>query len=294
MSRVRHVLIVGEIPAALAPRVSSGPTIIFSNGYEGCSLAAWTNTGAGGGPFGNPRAGKPSDSPPVKRYAGNCAMEADSNPEYVRDVSPAAESFYRARLYVFPSIDTGEVTVFRAARAAGETVFTLGYDATTGAFVVRTDDGAGGLTVTAQQNRWYSVEFSFSNGSPRELRFTIQGAGMSVPLANNLTISSGLQASDVVDQADLGWVATRAGAPTGSITVDAFESARFAAIGRLCRGDGNADSALDIRDSVAVGREFGSTGIPAPGQPDCNEDGAVNNSDRDCVRNRILNEETCP
>jgi hypothetical protein len=172
----------------------------------------------------------------------------------------------------------------------------VSYDTAANAFKIYTGaDATADATVPAAEGSWYAVELNYSNASPAELRYTIVGAGGNV-LANDVAITTGITGTDVIDQAELGWVSNITAGGTGEITTDAFESRRNTAIGRLCRGDSNGDAALNVGDRVSMTNEIlRSPGLfPAAGQPDCNEDGAVNVGDRVCVTNRILAVNTCP
>ena len=60
------------------------------------------------------------------------------------------------------------------------------------------------------------------------------------------------------------------------LNFDAYESRRTTEIGRLCRGNPDADGTRDINDLQVLFTELQSLGgTPAPGTPDANEDGSV-------------------
>lgn len=254
-----------------------------------CSTTAWANTGSGGGETGNPIEGEPDDVTPVKRYSGRCGLLSNTAaPSYVTDVSPAAEPKYRARFYFLTGLTGGEAVVFRAADAGDASKIRVTYDGTADAIkiYVGADNTADATVPNVVGNRWYAVELNYSNASPAELRYTVRGNGVDAPIANDLVISTGIAGTDVIDTAQLGYVAAIT-APAGSITTDAFESRRNTAIGFLCRGNANTDTTRNSGDLVAIRNEFLGAAL-APSQPDCNEDTNVNSGDLVCVRNLFL------
>jgi hypothetical protein len=267
---------------------------IFANGFE-CDLDAWGFTGPGGGSVGTPLVGSPYGTPSIRRYAGNCAMRAEASPSFVRDVSPVEESRYRARVYVYASLTSGEVVFLRAADASDATKLRVSYVGSGSVFriYVGADATPDGTVSGVVQNRWYAVEVSFSNASPSEVRYTVHGAGSATPLANDVLATANPGATDVIDQIEIGWIQDLS-AGVGTITFDDFVSTRdVAAIGRVCRGDADASGVLDVVDSIRMLREINLFAL-SPGSPDCNEDGSVNAADRVCLRQRILAEAACP
>lgn len=254
-----------------------------------CSTTAWANTGSGGGEVGNPTEGEPDDATAVRRYSGRCGLLSNvAAPSFVTDVSPAAEPKYRARFYFYTGLTGGEAVVFRAADASDVSKIRVSYDGTADAAKIYVGaDGTADATVNGiLGNRWYAVELNFSNASPAELRYTIKGAGSDTPVAADAVISTGISGTDVIDTAQLGYVAAVT-APAGAITTDAFESRRNTAIGFLCRGNANTDTTRNSGDLVAIRNEFLGAALAA-GQPDANEDGNINSGDLVIVRNLFL------
>ena len=267
----------------LASPAQGQDSALFVNGWEGCSTTNWT-----GGVIGTPIAGEPDDDIPVRRYQGRCALRATQAGNFVRDNSPVAEPKYRMRFYAYTGMSgAGEAVVFRATRASDSaSMLRVSYDTQLNAFkiYVGTDAAADGTATGAADNRWYSVEIAFSNAAPAEVRYTIQGAGSTFPLpsANNVLATSAPTLADVVDTAEVGWVQSIGGPPTGEVVVDAFSSFREAPIGRLCRGDANGDGNRNSGDHTTNTSEI-LGGALATGQPDCTEDGVLDVRDRVCV-----------
>jgi hypothetical protein len=256
-----------------------------------CQTTNWT-----GGAQGAPLAGEPDDATPVSRYSGKCGLRSTASGSYVRDNSPAAEPKYRARFYAFTGVTgTGEAVVFRATRASDSAaMIRVTYD--TGVdqfkFYVGPDATADG-SVAAVEGRWYSIELNYSNAAPAELRYTVQGNASNTPVANNALATAAPTAADVIDTAELGWVAST-GAPTGAVNVDAFDSRRTSPIGRLKRADSNNSQTCSAGDITATARDIiailtsGNQGVLALGQPDCNENGTVSAGDITCTAQVII------
>jgi hypothetical protein len=280
----------------LVKLIAASFALVGMDAAMACSTAAWTNTGAGGGEVGNPTEGEPDDATPVRRYSGRCGLLSNTAaPSFVADVSPAAEPKYRARFYFYTGTTAGEAVVFRAADAGDASKIRVTYDgaAQQAKFYVGADGTADGTVSNVVRNRWYAVELNFSNASPAELRYTVKGAGSDTPIANDVAATAAPAGTDVIDTAQLGFVAPIS-ATTGAITTDAFESRRNTAIGFLCRGNANTDTARNSGDLVAIRNEFLGVALAA-GQPDANEDGGVNSGDLVIVRNIFLaGQGACP
>lgn len=260
-----------------------------------CSTAAWTATG--GGEVGNPVEGEPDDAVPVARYSGRCGLASSNAASFVRDNSPAGEPKYRARFYVYTgtTAGAGNAVVFNATNASNASMIRVAHDTTANVFnfYVSGNDVADGVVTGVLDNRWYSIELNFSNSAPAELRYTVVGAG-GATLANNVATLAAPQATDVIDTAELGWVANLGGTPTGRVNTDAFESRRNTAIGRLPRASSNGDAVCNATDITFTANDIlsiltdGAAGSLAPGQPDCDENGQINASDITCTANVII------
>lgn len=242
-------------------------------GALACTTAAW-NGGAS-----NATAGEPGDG--IARYSGSCGLEvAASGNGHVTDNSPANETDYRARFYVYTGTATGNPVIFQATDAddgAGTALVTVTYDTANSQF----DFASGSATGSAsgiQSNRWYGVEFYYDAGNA--ITASVWGAGNDAP--SNVSFSGSVAAGNV-NSARLGVLGAATAADT--MKFDEFESTRSTTtpIGALCRSDANGDGSRNSGDGLAIRNEFLQIGL-ATGQPDCNEDGNINSGDGLCVR----------
>jgi len=222
-----------------------------------------------------------------RRYAGACGMRPASGAvSYVGDDSPAGETTYRTRFYVYTGAPAGETTVFRAFPdngAAGTPVFEVRYNPTAATWSVWSG-GASRLTVAnVVANRWYTMEIVYAQNQPLTLITRTQGA--------KVTTSTAVALTGLIHSVALG--SFTAVGNTASMYFDSFASTRQpAALGALCRGDANKDNLLNIFDAVVATNER-INGVIAQGQPDCNEDGNINVFDNACIIGRRLAANTC-
>lgn len=240
---------------------------------QSCSLGAWSATTTSAPGF--LVAGHPAATDAVPRYSGACAAIARAPGNFVADDRPSMESRYVARFYVLASAGAhaGSPTLFRA-RGASAPVLEIAIEG--GNLRVRGEGSEVATGPALSAGRWYAVELVWRAGIDAVVR--VQGAGQ--PASTPVTLALANTAARI-DRVELGWIA---GTGTGSVVVDAFESQRFAAVGRLCRGDANGDQQRDPADVVAMRAEILGTALAAA-QPDCNEDGRINAADLVCVRN---------
>lgn len=252
---------------------------------------------------GTPTPGNPTPSDAdgvVSRYSGACGLKSSAAGNYVQDGSPSGEAAYIARFYVYTG-NTGEADVFHArsngANAATDAtgvaddynVVRVTYDAGVGALKFYNRSNVASAPVTAAPNKWFAVELAWTRSSG-ELDVVVRGGSLAQVNPAAFTGFSVADNAHGVDYARLGWISGGAGGP---VYVDAFESRRSTPIGRLCRGNANAnvlsDVEIDNSDSIAVRNEVLSNGATlAGGNPDCNEDGEVGTADQICIRNYIL------
>lgn len=249
-----------------------------------CSIAAWN-----GGPMGSPLAGRPTDATPVARYSGQCGLRAAASGSFVTDNTPTAEATFRARFYIYTGLTTGSAVVYRALNAASAEQISVTYNQGAGnlSFAI---PGAAAQTVPAVANAWYSIELNWAAAGT--LFATVRGNAATTDATANIT---GGTAGGAIDTAQLGWV-SGAGTVTGTsrgIIADAYESRRSTAIGRLCRGDANANNAITVGDAVQILNESFPGGALTSGQPDCNENGAVTVGDAVCALNRSFIANVC-
>lgn len=246
---------------------------IFSPNAVACDLDHWSSVAATA-PGVSLKTGQPDDATPVSRYSGYCAMVASAPGNYVNDESPNSETKFYARFYVLAATTGGPVTIFRARNAANTTMLAVRYTGSSFEFVTRGSNYASSAPVVP--GRWYAIQLSWLPGSAMTAK--VQGAGSA---ALPLVTTEASLAGDRVDSVSLGWIE---GAATGSITIDAYESRRLTAVGRLCRGNADANHVRNSRDQISAREEFLKSSL-AKGQPDCNEDGAVDSGDLVCMRN---------
>lgn len=252
------------------------------SGALACTTGAWNGGAINGAVAGDPDGG-------VARYSGECALEpVAAGASYVIDNSPANESNYRARFYVYTGNPSGSPVIFRATDAddAGGTArIEVTYDNAGNSFNFSANGATGSIGGIAD-NRWYGIELYYAAGS--EFTASVKG---NVGTAQNVVIS-GTPGAQTINSAALGAI-TAAGA-SDTMKFDEFESTRSTTtgIGFLCRGDANGTEPVNILDRTAVVNEILSTSR-APGQPDCTEDGAVNILDRTCIVNKILSGGSC-
>ncbi|AVP96026.1 hypothetical protein C7S18_01935 [Ahniella affigens] len=259
-----------------------------------CSVAAWT-----GGAQNSPTAGGPPTAQ-HSRFQGGCSLKSTAVGQTVTDNTPAgaSEGAYRVQFYVKANVTGAEVDVFNAKATGGTNVIRVTYDGTNFRFYANT--AASPVSVAATNNRWYQVQLNWARGSGTgKMGILVRGnCGTSAtcnPVFNDLdsatpAITGLSNNSDGIDTAVLGWIA---GAATGDITVDAFESRRATAIARICR-DANGSGTVTPGDRTAITNELAGTVITAAAAaPDCNFDGSVTPGDRTCVTNLLAAFETC-
>lgn len=258
-----------------------------------CSTAAWgAGSPPGGGVVGTASAGDPTTG--VKRYGGRCGLRATAPGNFVQDGTPAgaSEGAYIGRFYVFTG-NTGEATIFQGV-SGSENIINIAYNNTgtqaTSGFKFYKANGATFDQVTnIRANSWYSIEFNW-NRTAGTLDVVVQGNGTAAqdPAAFTGHTSSGGTVG--IDFVKLGWIAGGAGT---EVVVDAFESRRATAIGRLLRGDANGSGTISIGDATAIVTEVnGGTlagGAGTNPAPECNEQSGLSIGDATCVVNIVNN-----
>ncbi len=246
---------------------------------EACNTTAWNgNTSAATGIV----AGGPASAVPGERnarYEELCSVRATSG-QFVTDNTPTAEATYRARFYVLTPA-TGNAKVFSATSGQSNTgTEVVGVTFTGSSFTFSGVTGAAAVTGILP-GRWYSVELVVQSGAA----FSASVAGA----ASFTGTSSGTSPALSVESASLGMLSGTA----PFAIVDAFGSTRSATtpIGRLCKGDTNADNTRNVQDVLRVRND--AAGSPTRGQPDFNEDGQVNVSDVIQIRNVATSSPSC-
>lgn len=266
---IRHTTILS---AAL------GAAFMLSSAAQACTLDGWTAGGIGT-ITGSPVAGGPAEAAPnntIRRYSGLCGMRATGTGNFVQNDSPAGDQIFRARFYVFTSNTGGAATVYQAGNAGTPGVVSVASNA--GTQITVTPVGGTAMNFATTASRWYSVEIAMNS--------TATATTGDDPIAANTVIArvagngsdtvaqqtSAVTTGSLVDFARLGCISNC----TGNVEFEEYESTRSAgtAIGRLCRGDMNADNTRNVLDAISVFSNI--NGSFSGGQPDVNEDGAVN------------------
>ncbi|MCU0755202.1 MAG: dockerin type I domain-containing protein [Xanthomonadales bacterium] len=245
-----------------------------------CSIAAWSNAATTTATASTPAGGG--------RYSGSCAavVAAPGANSFVVDNTPAAETSYRARFYVYTgNLGGAEADVFQAQNAANANIVRVTYTAGTGfRFYANGANGGNaiGTPVAAVADRWYGVEVRWTNAGT--FSAIVRGNATAAPAQPQVSITGFSNSADRIETARLGILTTTG--VTGGIRLDDFDSRRTTDIGFIVRGDANNNGSLSIADAIAV-RNEANGGALAPGQADCNENGSVNISDAICVRNQL-------
>lgn len=182
----------------------------------------------------------------------------DAQTAWVQDDSPGGIERIRARFYAF-SGNTADAVVYRGLNGGGTEVFRVILQAN-GA--VTLSSGGSEVNASGNDNAWNSIEIDW-NGTSGDLTLTMNGG---TPQTTTFT-SPGLLSSVRLGNLD---------GAAGTMNFDAYESRRTTEIGRLCRGNPDADGTRDINDLQVLFTELQTLGgTPAPGTPDANEDGSV-------------------
>jgi hypothetical protein len=271
-----------------------------------CSTDAWSS---GAGVTGSPVAGRPNDTTPTRRYSGVCGLRAPASGSFVTDNTPAAETVFRSRFYVYTGVTGGNAVVFRAANASDTPMITVTYDAAAASFGFTTTGGSGSVA-SIVANRWYSIELAWaatgatvpSGVTAGVMTATVQGAGAAAPTSatGSMTVPTpapGPINATQIDTVQLGWISgtATAAAPVtvgarvfnGGITVDAYDSRRATVPPALCRGNAATADTTQTRNvfdiSAIIGEMNGTLPSSAESTPDCTQDGLVNVFDISCV-----------
>jgi len=210
----------------------------------------------------------------IARYSGLCGMEtAASTTAWVQDESPGGINRIRARFYVLNDLAAGQsAVVYRgfSTNAGTGNLFTVRLE-TDGR--VRLIDNATAVEVEqTSATPWTSIEIDWSQGSSNGvISLSVNGQG---PVAQNTLNNTG----SALQSVRLGNLLGTA----GTLSFDAYESRRTTEIGRLIRGDADANGSVGGGDLSDIIDEF-LNGQLAIGQPDCDENGSVGGGDLSCV-----------
>jgi hypothetical protein len=237
----------------------------FVSSTFACSSAAWAST------EGAALADDPTNGTP--RVSGLCGLGVTAT-GHVIDNSPAAETTFIGRFYVFPKpLGAGTHEVFAAySDEAGTKLFSITYDGVNINFDATAAAGGGSTSVAADTTHWNLVEFKWESGE--------QGsAWVNADALTDAASSTFASGTGSIDQVRMGALSDVGG---DAAYFDDYESHRSLPVGPLLAGDGNLDANVNSGDVNVIVNEFltSSLGI---GVPDCNLDGAVNSGDVNCV-----------
>ena len=212
-----------------------------------------------------------------RRYGGPCGLRVavDGTERIVTDNSPSAESTYIARFYTFLDNAGSDPIIIYAADDGTEDQVQVWYNfPAAGDLTLRVFDAtpaSNDLTFNAVGAGWHSVEFVWEAAATADILFSVDGA---------TDLSTSIDTSGItLAAAHLGNVNSATNGT--SIDFDDFDSRRISRPGRLCRGlTDDSRSALALADVTNIFDEFASNGVtPAAGQPDFDENGAVDLTD---------------
>lgn len=234
-----------------------------------------------------PSAGRPTTLPTGNaRFQGRCALRAVAEAQFGRDGSPADEQIFAARFYVYNGVTgTAAIDLIRLYGGSGALVGRIYYEAGNPAFVLDNDaDPADSQTIATgvPPNVWSLIEIEFDNtaagGQVLRARADIAGAGAG--LTRTVAI---IDQTARIDYIELGWIAG-AGNSGGlqGLLFDAYDSRSTPGIPPLRNPDPNNDGLRDLADLDPLLAEV-QGGPLVIGQPDCNFDGGVDNTDVSCL-----------
>ena len=271
--------------AALTPLAALAQALVFRDGYEGCSLSAWSSVS------GMPFAAEPDDIPqPAARFAGRCAMRTAQAGEFVTDTSPGAEPAFIVRFYVYPGIVNGSATVLRArSGATPQFQVRVTADAANATIELLGRGGAPVPVASGPTNAWYGIQVDWDAFASR-LDVQVRGAGFVNAAASH---PNPPQSGDAIDEVDVGWIvgtATLSPAapdPRSGVLVDEYDSRRSTPPGFLLPGDADGNDRYGSSDLATINNEVGGA-VLASGAPDCDENGLVEAADANCVSAKAL------
>lgn len=225
--------------------------------------------------------GGPEDTTPnISRFSGLCAMQADSAGPYVVDDSPGGINRIRARFYMYVNQDA-DAAVYRGFDSSNGQVFEVSVNPTSGDVVFSSVGASTSATCPgcANDGFWNSIEVDW-NADGGNLSLWVNTDARDVPADDTQSLSTAATVS-TVRLGNLDGVA-------GTMNFDAYESRRTTEIGRLLRGDADANGAIGGGDITAIINEFLNVQL-SNGQPDCDGNGSVGGGDITCVINIFLN-----
>jgi hypothetical protein len=242
----------------------------FVSSTFACSSAAWTST------EGAALADDPTNGTP--RVSGLCGLGVTAT-GHVVDNSPAAETTFIGRFYVFPKLlSAGTHEVFAAySDEAGTKLFSITYDGVNINFDATAAAGGGSTSVAADTTHWNLVEFKWESDA--------QGsAWVNADALTDAASSTFASGTGSIDQVRMGAIS---GVGGDAAYFDDYESHRSLPVGTLLIGDSNGNDSINVFDLISIQNDILGNGL-ASGQPDCNLNASVNVFDLICTQNIIL------
>ena len=278
----------GLLVGALAGLMMAGWSL-SSHAQVACTTDNWS--------FATENAVAGTQGPNNRRYGGPCGLRANaaSSFSFVRDDSPAAETSYIARFYAFLDNVNGPAIIFQARDTGERSLITVTYnEPTNGALALDVRDADNELqrlVVTDIGRGWHSIEIKWEASDNADIRLALNTTeaddeDFQFPLdTSGLAVSSALLG--IINGDDV--------SVSGTADFDDFDSRRISRPGRLCRGltvpegtGAGQRTALALADVSAVFAEVSSFGVNAAGgQPDFDENGAVNLGDVSAIFSRV-------
>ncbi|NBB93755.1 MAG: hypothetical protein GVY32_11380 [Gammaproteobacteria bacterium] len=221
------------------------------------------------------------DDPGPGWHSIEVAWEADSFATiYVVDTSPLLDPTYNVRFYAFLDAAGSEAITLLESDDGFDDVIQVIYNLpSAGDVTLRLFSAAGtptDLTVDDPGPGWHSIEVAWEADSFATIALSVDGAPDLTTDLDTLGLGIARTRLGNVDGADSG----------GTINLDDFTSRRVTRPGRLPEGDASGDGSIDIADVIAVADELGGL-VFAPGQPDCDENGSIEEADIECLVSRI-------
>jgi hypothetical protein len=230
---------------------------------------------------------------PVPRVERFCGLEV-TGAGYVQDNSPVDELDTRIRLrfYVLANAGEDEVVILEAYQddSASSLAFSISLKPSSGEVGFTSAGTSTHYNPSVSVAHWVLIEVDWEAGG--NLRYWVNDS----PGAGDDDQTGSIAAGSATH---VGMV--RLGAPAGigditTIHFDAYQANRTTAVGGLLIGDANQDGGLEISDIDQVKHEIlrlsESPELPetwlSPGQPDCNNSGAITPADLTCIKNLIL------
>ena len=200
------------------------PLALFSDGFEGGALSAWSASATNGGKL------SVSGTAALQGTRGLQAQIGSTTAMYVADTTPASETSYHARFYFHPNGTTtgsGQHDIFIGLNSGGTIIFRVQYRLSSGAYQLRAvAQRSGGTTSTnwhTISNAAHPLEIAWQSASSASFSLYIDGA-------LKQTLSSLNTSGYTLDTVRLG-PSSISSKSSGTEYFDAFVSTRTALIG---------------------------------------------------------------